>query len=123
MSPTTTASANETAKTTKTTKAEKNNDKDKKEEAPTTGAIQVAQNQLPGNRPVSSSALEVHHTMSASGIRPVVSSGLQVVDTISASGIRPVSASTLHITGTLMGKRPIAPNELEETEILMGYID
>lgn len=121
MSPTTTAPANESAKTSKSKPESKNNDK--KEEAATTGAIQVAKNQLPGNRPVSSSSLEVHHTMSASGIRPVVSSGLRIVDTMSASGIRPISASTLHITGTLMGKRPIAPNEVEETEVLMGYLD
>ena len=121
MSETTTAPANGNAPAAETN--EEITVKSKKAEEPTTSsAIQVAQPQLPGNRPVSPSAIIVHHTMYASGIRPVVSSGIEIYDTMSASGIRPISASTLHVTGNI-GKRPIASNVLEESDSLMGYID
>ena len=122
MSETTTVPANGNALAAET-KEEEITVKSKKAEEPTTSsAIQVAQPHLPGNRPVSPSAIIVHHTMNASGIRPVTSSGIEIFDTMSASGIRPIFASTLHVTGNI-GHRPIASNVLEESDTLMGYID
>ncbi len=124
VSETTTAPANGNAAAAETNEVtEEITVKSKKAEEPTTSsAIQVAQPHLWGNRPVSPSAIIVHHTMNASGIRPVTSSGIEIFDTMSASGIRPIFASTLHVTGNI-GHRPIASNVLEESDSLMGYID
>lgn len=75
------------------------------------------------NRPVGASHLEIRHTISESGIRPVGASDIMFHHTISESGNRPIADSELEITGTLSKNRPIASNNLDNPQTLMGYLD
>jgi hypothetical protein len=100
---------------------------------------------LPGNRPISSSNLQVVRTynsvgssrpvvasglkfsnsMTVSGNRPIVASGLEFSSALSVFGTRPITLSHLKISGTynVMGERPVASNEIDDPLTLMGYID
>jgi len=86
-------------------------------------AVQVTHT-LYGNRPVGASNLQVDHTLAASGIRPVAASAL----TVSKRGYimkRPIAVSQLQVSegNYIFGNRPIAANEVGETETLMGFLD
>ena len=85
------------------------------------GTTHLQYTQTISNRPVVSTGLEVHHTMSASGIRPVVVSRLEFNSTITASGVRPVGTNHLEVSQTLMN-RPVASNQID-SEGLMGFLD
>lgn len=78
---------------------------------------------LAGNRPISASHLQVRQTISVAGIRPIFASNLQIRDTISVSGNRPIFASTLKIQQMLPGNRPVASNDIDDPESLMGFLD
>jgi hypothetical protein len=81
---------------------------------------------LPGGRPIEASHLRVVSTYSSvGGSRPVTSSGIEVSGTLTVSGNRPVALSHLKISETysVMGNRPVASNEIDDPEILMGYLD
>lgn len=102
----------------------------------TKGEIQVGSYAIAGLRPVASSTLQVYGTIANN--RPVLASPLRVVSyagnrPIFASEIvvlnevagRPVSASNpalLQASG-LPGGRPIASNEIDDPEGLLGYLD
>lgn len=78
---------------------------------------------LPQNRPIEPSHLHLAGTYSSFGNnRPISCSDLKVAHNLSSSGLRPVSETTLNITEVL-NNRPIASNESDETEGLMGYLD
>jgi len=82
--------------------------------------------QLPNNRPIEASHLNVVSTYNVvGGTRPVVASGIEVSGTLSISGNRPISTSHLKISETysVMGSRPVASNEIDDPEALMGYLD
>ncbi len=80
---------------------------------------------LPQNRPVEPSHIEIVHTYSSVGSdRPVSKGTVKFSSTLAISGNRPIAASTLQISDTyIMGKRPIASNESDDTASLMGYLD
>jgi hypothetical protein len=98
---------------------------------------------LVGNRPVGSSALQVYETINVAGERPIEVSSLSVLsslddaghrpitsgdfevwETMNVSGIRPIAASPIHFSPDHMfGNRPIASNDLDDSSVLMGYID
>ena len=98
---------------------------------------------LPGDRPVGSSHIQIAETFMSAGVRPieashlkfneannmgmrpVASSSLAIVETIQFSGIRPVTASTLKITETLLnfGARPVASNDIDAGQDMMGFLD
>ncbi|HIK26741.1 MAG: hypothetical protein N3E45_10690 [Oscillatoriaceae bacterium SKW80] len=78
---------------------------------------------IAGNRPISASHLQVRETISVAGIRPIFASNLQIRDTISVSGNRPIFASTLKIQQMLPGNRPVASNDIDDPESLMGFLD
>ena len=82
--------------------------------------------QLPNNRPIETSNLNVVSTYSAvGGTRPIVASDIEVSSTLAISGNRPIAASHLKISETysVMGSRPVASNEIEDPAALMGYLD
>jgi hypothetical protein len=82
--------------------------------------------QLPENRPIEPSHLEIVHTYSSVGSdRPVSKGTVEFTSSMVISGNRPIAASTLQVSDTyiVMGNRPVASNESDETGVLMGYID
>jgi hypothetical protein len=82
--------------------------------------------QLPENRPIEPSHLEIVHTYSSVGSdRPVSKGTVKFNSSLAISGNRPIAASTLQVSDTyiVMGNRPVASNESDETGVLMGYID
>ncbi|MDJ0555540.1 MAG: hypothetical protein QNJ68_14070 [Microcoleaceae cyanobacterium MO_207.B10] len=85
------------------------------------GTTNLKYTQTIGNRPVISTGLQVHHTMSASGIRPVAVGDLEYNSTMTASGVRPIGTTHLDVTQTLMN-RPVASNRID-SEGLMGFLD
>ncbi|OCR00378.1 hypothetical protein BCD67_12750 [Oscillatoriales cyanobacterium USR001] len=75
------------------------------------------------NRPIESSTLQVIEMVDR---RPVMANDFQVMEMYSASGNRPIGSSALAISemySVMGGKRPIAPNENDESSTLMGFID
>lgn len=105
-----------------------------------TSNLQVTQ--MIGNRPIFASDLQIYETINVSGLRPVLASPFQIVGsldaaghrpvganefemagTINISGVRPIGVSTLHVTEMLTSSRPIASNDIDDSPVLMGYID
>lgn len=100
------------------------------------GEIQVGSYAVAGLRPVASSDLQIYATLANN--RPILVSPLRVV---SYAGNRPIFASELVVRSDLAGRpivmsnpalmqasnlpggRPIASNEIDDGEGLMGYID
>jgi len=100
------------------------------------GEIQVGSYAIAGLRPVASSDLQVYGTIANN--RPVLASPLQVV---SYAGSRPIFASELVVLedfngrpitasnpalmhgSNLPGGRPIASNQIDDSEELLGYLD
>jgi len=80
---------------------------------------------LPQNRPIEPSHLEVVNTYSSVGSnRPVTKGTVEFSSTLAISGNRPIAASTLQVSDSfIMGNRPIASNESDDTAVLMGYLD
>ncbi|MEL6785835.1 MAG: hypothetical protein AAFO76_00210 [Cyanobacteria bacterium J06607_15] len=80
---------------------------------------------LPQNRPIEPSHIEIVHTYSSVGSdRPVSKGTVEFSSSLAISGNRPIAASTLQVSDSfIMGKRPIASNESDETAVLMGYLD
>ncbi len=96
-----------------------------------------------GHRPVGADSFQIVHTIRDSGVRPVGASlvkidssteflgrpvgadSFQIVHTIRDSGVRPVGASLVKIDGStqFIGNRPVASNELDDSAVLMGYLD
>ena len=75
------------------------------------------------NRPIESSTLTVIEIVDH---RPVVANDFQIMEMYSESGNRPIGSSNLQISelySLMGGKRPIAPNESDESATLMGFID
>ena len=112
----TTATKSRTETKAKTTKTE--------DEKALTLSVQPRE-MLPRNRPVEPSHIEIVHTYSSVGSdRPVSKGTVKFSSTLAISGNRPIAASTLQISDTyIMGKRPIASNESDDTASLMGYLD
>lgn len=80
---------------------------------------------LPQNRPIEPSHIEIVNTYSSVGSdRPVSKGTVKFSSTLAISGSRPIAASTLQISDSyVMGNRPVASNESDDTASLMGYID
>ena len=80
---------------------------------------------LPQNRPIEPSHLQIVNTYSSVGSnRPVSKGTIEFSSSIVISGNRPIAASTLQVSDSyIMGNRPIASNESDETTALMGYLD
>ncbi|NJL51327.1 MAG: hypothetical protein HC930_02285 [Hydrococcus sp. SU_1_0] len=79
--------------------------------------------QLPENRPIEPSHLEIVHTYSSVGSdRPVSKGTVKFTSSLAISGDRPIAASTLQVSDTyiVMGNRPVASNESDETGRLNG---
>jgi hypothetical protein len=91
------------------------------------GSLQVYQSggfPLPQNRPIESSHLDVVSTYNAMGIRPITSSGLNISSSMVLSGQRPITKSSLNISDiVILGNRPVASNEIEDINTLIGYLD
>ncbi|MCC5636800.1 hypothetical protein LC593_13185 [Nostoc sp. CHAB 5844] len=88
--------------------------------------LQVAETvSIAGIRPISASNLEVVETINVMGIRPITANTIKVVDNINLSGMRPIASSALVISSSysVMGNRPVASNIVDDSEILMGFID
>ena len=80
---------------------------------------------LPQNRPIEPSSLEIVHTYSSVGSnRPVSKGTIDFSSSIAISGNRPIAASTLRVSESyIMGNRPVASNESDDTAALMGFLD
>ena len=80
---------------------------------------------LPQNRPIEPSHLEVVNTYSSVGSnRPVTKGTVEFNSSLTISGNRPIAASTLQVSESyIMGNRPVASNEADDTAVLMGYLD
>ncbi len=81
---------------------------------------------LPNNRPIEASHLNVVKTYNSVGTtRPVVASDVEMSGTLTISGNRPIAVSHLKISDTysVMGNRPVASNEIDDPSLLMGYLD
>ena len=80
---------------------------------------------LPQNRPIEPSHIDIVHTYSSVGSdRPVTKGTVEFSSSLTISGNRPIAASTLQVSDTfIMGKRPVASNESDDTAVLMGYLD
>ncbi|MBE9007264.1 hypothetical protein IQ259_19880 [Fortiea sp. LEGE XX443] len=88
--------------------------------------LQVAETvSIAGLRPISASNLEIVGTIDVMGIRPIGANTIQVFDSINLSGMRPIASSGLVISSSysVMGNRPVASNIIDDSEILMGFID
>lgn len=100
------------------------------------GEIQVGSYAIAGLRPVASSNLQVYGTIANN--RPVLASPLRVVSyagnrpifaseivVLNDMGGRPITASNpaLLQASNLPGGRPIASNEIDDTDGLLGYLD
>jgi hypothetical protein len=82
--------------------------------------------QLPENRPIEASSLEIVGTFGAvGGLRPIMANTFKISEMMVASGNRPIGVSTLKIseTFTVMGNRPVASNDIDDSYYLMGYLD
>ncbi len=81
--------------------------------------------QISGIRPIGVSTLVVADTVNIMGIRPIGGHTFDIVDTMNLSGIRPIGSSTLAISDSYssFGNRPTAPNDVDESEMLMGFLD
>ena len=88
-------------------------------------ALSVSRPLLPQNRPIEPSHLQIVNTYSSVGSnRPVSKGTVKFSSSLVISGNRPIAASTLKVSDSyIMGNRPIASNELDETTALMGYLD
>jgi len=80
---------------------------------------------LPQNRPIEPSHLEIVNTYSSVGSnRPVTKGTVDFSSSLVISGNRPIASSTLQVSDSfIMGNRPIASNEADDTAVLMGYLD
>ncbi|QOV21974.1 hypothetical protein [Anabaenopsis elenkinii] len=80
---------------------------------------------ISGIRPIGISTLAVADTVNIMGIRPIAAQTFEVVDTINLSGIRPIAASTLVIANNYssFGNRPTASNLIDDSPVLMGFLD
>lgn len=76
------------------------------------------------NRPILASHIKVLDTTPVGG-RPIFASDIVVRDDLSLPGGRPIFASDPKLleASLLPGGRPIAPNDTDDSELLMGYID
>ena len=123
--------SNSNSKTTSTkTTAAKTTSTDKAESAKKEGEQALAlstqpKTLLPQNRPIEPSHLEVVNTYSSVGSnRPVTKGTVEFSSSLAISGNRPIAASTLQVSDSyIMGNRPVASNEADDTAILMGYLD
>ena len=88
-------------------------------------ALSTPKSLLPQNRPIQPSNLEIVNTYSSVGSnRPVSKGTVEFSSSIVISGNRPIAASTLQVSDSyIMGNRPVASNESDETTALMGYLD
>ncbi|WLT38512.1 hypothetical protein NON20_01110 [Synechocystis sp. B12] len=48
---------------------------------------------------------------------------MEVSSTMTVSGNRPIALSHLHISEITAGNRPVASNEIDDPNTLMGYLD
>ncbi|GAX38279.1 hypothetical protein [Nodularia sp. NIES-3585] len=80
---------------------------------------------ISGIRPIGVSTLTVADTVNIMGIRPIGAHTFEIVDTMNLSGIRPIGSSLLAISDSYssFGNRPTAPNETDESGIMMGFLD
>ena len=80
---------------------------------------------LPQNRPIEPSHLEIVNTYSSVGSnRPVTKGTVDFNSSLAISGNRPIAASTLQVSDSfIMGNRPIAANESDDTAVLLEYLD
>ncbi len=79
---------------------------------------------LPNNRPIEASKIHVVSTYGSMGAtRPVGASTMEMSGTMTISGNRPIALSHLHITEVTPGNRPVASNEIDDPNTLMGYLD
>ena len=78
-----------------------------------------------GERPISSSDLQIVGTVNIMGIRPIGANKMQFSETMNLSGIRPIAKSDLVVSETysVMGNRPVASNEVDDSFSLMGFLD
>ena len=77
-----------------------------------------------GNRPIEASKIHVVSTYGSMGAtRPVGASTMEVSSTMTVSGNRPIALSHLHISEITAGNRPVASNEIDDPNTLMGYLD
>ncbi|MEP0930650.1 hypothetical protein NDI52_23165 [Leptolyngbya sp. PL-A3] len=76
------------------------------------------------DRPIQASHIQVADTTIPGG-RPIFTSEIVIRDDLTLPGGRPIFASDARLMDAplLPGGRPIADNELEDGELLMGYID
>ena len=125
----------EKASTTKTTSTRTSSSKSSASKATSTKKVEDNEQALalsvqpktllPQNRPIEPSSLEIVNTYSSVGSnRPVSKGTIEFSSSITISGNRPIAASTLQVSESyIMGNRPIASNESDETTALMGYLD
>lgn len=79
---------------------------------------------MPTNRPIEASKIHVVSTYGSMGAtRPVGASTIEVSSTMTVSGNRPIALSHLHISEITAGNRPVASNEIDDPNTLMGYLD
>ncbi|ELR99410.1 hypothetical protein [Gloeocapsa sp. PCC 73106] len=81
---------------------------------------------LPNNRPVEAGHLQVVKTFKSVGsLRPITKGNINISSNLVISGNRPIAARTLQISETysVMGNRPVASNHIDDTVVLMGFID
>ena len=80
---------------------------------------------LPQNRPIEPSHIEIVRTYSSVGSdRPVSKGTVEFSSSLAISGNRPIAVSTLQVSESyIMGNRPVASNESDDTAALMGYLD
>lgn len=79
---------------------------------------------MPTNRPIEASKIHVVSTYGSMGAtRPVGASTMEVSSTMTVSGNRPIALSHLHISEITAGNRPVASNDIDDPNTLMGYLD
>lgn len=79
---------------------------------------------MPTNRPIEASKIHVVSTYGSMGAtRPVGASTMEVSSIMTVSGNRPIALSHLHISEITAGNRPVASNEIDDPNTLMGYLD
>ncbi|MGP0129268.1 MAG: hypothetical protein ACTMUB_08420 [cyanobacterium endosymbiont of Rhopalodia musculus] len=82
----------------------------------------VEKDHLPRNCPIEASHLNVVRTYGAVGSNcPVLASGMDVIGILTISGQRPIMASHLQVNEThaVMENRPVASNEVDNSELLI----
>ena len=87
------------------------------------GAANFEISQIEGNRPIGVSNIQVLDTVAIMGNRPIASSQLEIHEMMTYSGNRPITTSSLDIYDFLMAGRPIASNDIDDPDTLMGYLD